>query len=93
MTLPFVNATQEHYCLQSDVPISIIATRSLQNNDHMVGQFLLLWLELIFDIKEAPSYLHHFSFTIVYNKPFTTEIGAFDVANIGVSLDKLMSLL
>ena len=38
MTLQFVNATQEQYCLQSDVPMSIIATTSLHNNDRMVGQ-------------------------------------------------------
>ena len=41
MTLQFVNATQEQYCLQSDVPMSIIATTSLQNNDRMVGQFFV----------------------------------------------------
>ena len=39
MTLQFVNVTQEQYCLQSDVPMSIIATTSLQNNDRMVGQY------------------------------------------------------
>ena len=39
MTLQFVNAMQEQYCVLSDVPMFIVATTSLQNNDYMVGQF------------------------------------------------------
>ena len=77
MTLQFVNTTEEQYCLQKrrdyvNYCNNIYAKQSLYGE-----AFLLLLLELPFEIEEASLYLHHFNVTIVYKRTFYEGDGSF----------------